>query len=359
MKRTEIQFYRLLSQQICGTGFSSADELVHWLGGIQAQDYSNAKWSIGVRISSLDDERIEKSIHDKFIIRTWMFRGTLHFVDSGDSDWLLKLLANRILHAGEWRNRQLGLDKKILKNCLKLLDKILTDGLPHTREDITKGFHLKGMKVNGIMLSHILQYSALNGQICFGPKEGSQFTYILLDQIPVKKHAKTHEEALNELAFRYFRSHGPATINDFIWWSGLSVKDAYIALENIKPKLMSDVFHDSKFWMTDHRETQEKKEGVHLLPAFDSYLIAYRDRSIYLDDMNTSKVISQNGIFRPIIVCDGKIVGIWRRILKNGKLIVEAKNFSPASGTLKNGIVKCAEQFAGYLKKELSEIIIK
>jgi Winged helix DNA-binding domain len=358
MTRIEIQDYRLFNQNISDSVFSSPQDLVHWLVGIQSQDYMNAKWSIGVRVPEIKDDIIEASILNNSIIRTWLLRGTIHFIEKSDINWLLKLLAAGLLHSGKSRNKQLGLDEKILKFSLKLLDSILKDGNAHTREEIKNGFSIKGMEIDGILLSHILQYSALNGQTCFGPKHGSHFTYKLFNYTTDNRQLLTREEALYELAFRYFRSYGPATIHDFTWWSGLSAKDARNALENVKSKLICDVFKENQYWMMSNSLIKLRQKTVYLLPAFDSYLLAYRNRSIYLDDINNSKVISENGVFRPIIVYNGKIIGIWKRTFKKEQLTIDATIFISMNNVVKKGILECAEQFAIYCNKYLSKLTI-
>jgi hypothetical protein len=358
MNKSEIQTSRLFSQNIIHSVYSEPAGLVHWLCGIQAQDYINAKWGIGVRIPSMTDDLVEKAIADQSIIRTWLFRGTLHFVSAIDLHWLLELLAKRILLAGAPRNRQLGLDEKILQFSLKLLYKKLKDGKAHSREEINDFLNLNGIITPGNVLSHILQYSALNGQICFGPKKGNEFTFVLLDKSMTRGEQKTREEALFELAMCYFSSHGPATIKDFIWWSGLTIKDARTAVEMAKHKLISDVYEANEYWLCDNTRKASKKTKLHLLPAFDSYLLAYRDRSIFLDDLNTSKVISSNGIFRPIILYDGKIVGIWKRSISKDKLIVETNFFIPPKPSVSEEVLKSANKYATYLKKDLGHISI-
>jgi hypothetical protein len=358
MTRSEIQSGRLFSQNISNLVFSEPEDLLHWLCGIQAQDYINAKWAMGVRIPSVTDDLVEKAIAEQSIIRTWLFRGTLHFVSAIDIPWLLELLAKQLLLAGAPRNRQLGLDEKILQSCLKLLYKQLKDGKARSREEINEFLKLNGIIMHGNALSHILQYSALHGQICFGSKKGNKFTFVLLDKSIPEGQQKTREEALFQLATSYFSSHGPATIKDFIWWSGLTIKDARIALETAKGKLISDKSEANEYWMYDSSVKSSKNIKLHLLPAFDSYLLAYRDRTIFLDDLNTSKVISSNGIFRPIIVYEGKIVGIWKKSFSKGKLIVETNFFIPPKPSVREEVLKSANKFARYLEKDLSHISI-
>ena len=358
MTKSDILNHRLLNQNISYSGFTRPADLVQWLGGIQGQDYPNAKWAIGARIPSITDEIIEKDIEKRSIIRTWMFRGTLHIVSGKDIHWLLKLLSGRIITSGAARKRQLGLDDRILQKCLKLLYLLLKDNNTLTREEITNGFKHNGIKAEGILLSHILQYSALNGQICFGPKRGSEFTFVLLDEVSDPGLSMSREEALCELAWRYFTSHGPATIMDFIWWSGVTGKDARTALEMVRNNLLSEKFEENEYLMPADSKKPANKKMIYLLPAFDSYLIAYRDRSIFINDLNFSRVVSTNGIFRPIIVKDGKIEGIWKRSFKKDKLIVEANFFKAPKESVREEVFKWANQFTKYLNKDLSQMSI-
>ncbi len=358
MKKNEILYSRLLNQCLTQSALSTPSELVHSLACIQAQDFPNAKWGMGVRIPGSTDSDIEKAISDYSVIRTWLFRGTLHIVTVEDLPWILGLLSKKLIQAGMSRNRQLGLDEKTLQTSVKLISKKLKDGKAHTRESINEFLNQNRIKTPDNTLAHLLQYSALNGIICFGPKKRSEFTFVLLDSVLKKKHSMKRDEALFELASRYFQSHGPATLKDFIWWSGLTVTDARKAVEMARATLNLEIFEGNEYFMSGGAMDILKDESLYLLPAFDSYLLGFRDRSIFLDDLNKSKVISVNGIFRPIIVKDGKIIGIWKRTLVKNKLIVETNFFNPPAKSVMHELSAASDKFAKFHNKEVHQIFV-
>jgi len=356
METVEIANSRLNNQHISYSFFSEPARLVEYLCCVQAQDFPNAKWGMGVRIPGINESKIDKAIADFSLVRTWLFRGTLHIVSADDIHWLLGLLSERLILAGKSRNRQLGVDEAMLKKSQKLIGIKLRDGKAHTRDSIKEYLNNNGIQTPDNILAHILQYSALQSQIVFGPREGSQFTFVLFETLKTKNQKKSREEALSDLAFRYFRSHGPATIKDFTWWSGLTLTEAKKAIEIAKSKLISESQGENVYWMATNSGKIEKKNQLYLLPAFDSYLLAYRDRSIFLDDLNTSKVISTNGIFRPIIVHEGKIVGIWKKIIARNQLILETSFFKPPKKYVIDELSKKADHFAKYLNKDLAQV---
>ena len=182
---------------------------------------------------------VEQAFNDGQILRTHVLRPTWHFVAPEDIRWLLALSAPRIHAANAYYYRQAGLDAKTFAKSCAMIHRALEGGKTLTRAELA--VHLKRAKVpaDGLKLAYLMMHAELEGVICSGPRRGKQFTYALLDErVPATK-PKTRDEALAELARRYFASHGPATVRDFAWWSGLTVKDAQQAIDSVRPRLES------------------------------------------------------------------------------------------------------------------------
>lgn len=194
----------------------------------------------------------------------------------------------------------------------------------------------------------------LDGLICSGIIKKKKQTYALLEErVPLKK-ILYRDEALAELAKRYFTSRGPATVQDFAWWSGLSMSDSRNALEIIKGSLNSVTINSKTFWFKDSSSVSEnKKDVIFLLPAFDEFIISYRDRSAAITQQNFSKAVSNNGIFRPVIVYKGNITGIWRPVRKKDKVLIEIKLFKLPRNSMKKLIKKASSGFGKFLGKEI------
>ncbi len=112
-----IAYQRLASQRISGARFDKPEEVVRWMGAMQAQDYGQALWAIGLRTRGATVADIEQAIADRKIVRTWPMRGTIHFVPAEDAQWMLKLGAARMLAADSRRQEQLELDDAIMERC--------------------------------------------------------------------------------------------------------------------------------------------------------------------------------------------------------------------------------------------------
>jgi hypothetical protein len=348
MTTTDIVKHRLINQQLAGTKLTTAKEIVSHLGAVQAQDYEMAKWAIGLRLSTTEKE-IEDAINNGEIIRTHILRPTWHFVSADDIRWMLELTAPHIKSAVASAWRSLELDEKVFKRANTIIEKALT-GKQLTRAEIMTLLQKKGIFINALRSIHLMYRAELEGIVCNGLKRGKQFTYALLNErVPSTKRLKK-EEALAELAKRYFNSHGYATLQDFCWWSGLTVSNAKIGLESIKSKLDSIEIDNQTYWINNNFTHEIKDfESIHFLPAFDEFMVGYKDRSASLDPKIAKTVITSNGIFRPIIVVNGKIEGIWKRMLKKDHVFIEPHFFKLKNKLKKKVLLEAAKPYGDFL----------
>ncbi|MBE7469395.1 MAG: winged helix DNA-binding domain-containing protein [Anaerolineales bacterium] len=349
---------RLYQQQITATRFKTPGQVVAWLGALQAQDYLGAKWSIGLRLPDAAETDIEQAIADKTIIRTWPMRGTLHFVAAEDVRWLLKLLTPRVIAQTAGRYRQLELDEATFARSKELFAQALQGGQQLTRDEMLQRLEEASISTAGQRGYHILLRSAQDGLICFGVPQGKQQTFTLLDEwIPATK-SLGRGEALAELAQRYFTSHGPATIADFAWWSGLTLTDARAGLEQVKSRLNQETVGGQTYWMSsDLPALAEDSPTVFLLPGFDEYLLGYTDRSAVLEPIHAPKIVpGNNGIFMPTIVIDGRVVGTWKRTLKKNTATITLSPFSSFSEVQSQAIAAAAERYGRFVR--LSPVVV-
>lgn len=350
----QILSIRLFNHQLTTRGFRDPKNLVAWFGAMQAQDYPSSKWAIGTRIENYTSQKIEHAIAKGELVRSWVMRGTLHITSTEDIGWMLDLLAPRIIQASAGRNRQLELDDSTFHKSHGLLWKKLQGGQSYTRNELAEIYEGVGISPKGQRLYHMLHRAALEKLICFGPLKEKQQTFVLFDNHVKTSSEKSRGEALNELAKRYFQSHGPATLNDFTWWSGLTKTDARKGLESIKTLLQNETIDGEAYYFSSFEEkSPDANETTFLLPAFDEYVIAYRDRKAMLTGKNSRQVISTNGIFYPVIVYRGEVIGTWRRTIKKNQVIVELKPFEKLTKLQASGITQTAESFAGFVEKSL------
>jgi hypothetical protein len=350
----EISNIRILSQKIAATEFKTANEVVGWMGAIQAQDYSMAKLALGIRTLESTDEIVEASLNKGEIIRTHLMRPTLHFVSAEDIYWMLELTAPQIKSSLESRHKELELSESIFTKSKCIIDKALSNRHNLTREELAEEFNNAKIKTDNNRLYHLLVRSELDGLLCSGPRKDGKHTYALLQERVPNKKSFSRDESLFELAKRYFTSHCPATIQDFVWWSGLSAKEARRASESVKYSFVTETIDSEKYLFPNSSFIISfDRTSVHLLPAFDEFLISYKDRSASLSFAYNKKAVSSNGIFYPVIVVNGQVTGLWKRFIKKNKVIIEPILFQQHNKKNRNMIEKSANSLGHFLNKEI------
>lgn len=356
MKQSEIARLRLVSQQLVESKFSTPKEIVSWMGAVQAQDYPMAKWAIGARLPSLTDLVVENAIARADILRTHLLRPTWHFVAAEDVYWMLVLSAPQIKAAQSSREQQLGLSEEVFAKSNITIEKALSNGEHLTREELISNLHQAGIATDQNRASHLFVRAELEKIICSGVSRGSKTTYALLSERVTKTTEITRDEALEKLARRYFTSRSPATLQDFTWWSGLPAREASKALELVKSEFERIQVDDQTYWLFHGlNHTPTAHADTHLLPTYDEYILSYSDRgaSIPTTLEQHMKQISDRGVFRPIIVVDGQVVGIWKRSLQDEFIRIEIQPFIYLIDAVKEMITETASQYGSFLGKQI------
>lgn len=313
---------RLLNHRLVGEKFKTPEEVVEYYGGIQAQDYAQAKWSVGQRIEHATDQTLEDAYNNGRILRTHVLRPTWHYVLPNEIDWMLQHTAPRIRQFMATYDKKLDIDADLRKKVAHIFTNALKDKNYKTRTELAHELEKNKISAKGQRLGHLVMHAELDRIIISGPRRGKQFTYALFEERikPSKPKPKTREEAISTLATKYFRSHGPAQMRDFLWWTGLTLKDGKDAVNTIKSKLEEVIINDKIYWFFPTKVTPIKKPDVHLLSIYDEYVIAYNDRSDLGDHSISKSLWSMGAALQNVIIVDGKIVGTWKRKLK-GKTI--------------------------------------
>jgi winged helix DNA-binding protein len=354
MTFSEIIKLRLCNQQLAETKFIKPGEVVSWMGAMQSQDYGMAKWAIGLRLPGSDDTTIERAFNEGKILRTHVLRPTWHFVTPKDIRWMLELTAPRILSSLAHNDRHLSLDKKVLKKTNDVLAKALEGGKQLTRDEVKAELQRARIDTSELRFIHLLEHAELDRIICSGAKIGKQFTYALFDE---RASAKTLErdEALAELTKRFFTSRGPATIHDFAWWSGLSVADAKKGMEMIKRKFNKAIINGKEyFFQASSAFKNEMAQTALLLPNYDEYIVSYKNRAEAIDRKHLAVISKErNAVFTNSILIDGKIEGIWQRIVKGAFILIKTKSFSTLSKTKQKLVTSAANRYSKFFGKPM------
>lgn len=351
MRTNEVARLRLHRQGIGESRFKSPADVVRWFGAVQAQDYLGSLWALGLRLPGALEAEVERAVVERSIVRTWPLRGTLHFVAAEDVRWMLELLGARTIARAASRYRQLGLDEATFAGSRRVLARALGGGRQLTRTELAAALERGGVATDGQRLIHLLNRSALEGLTCYAARRGKQFTFALLDEwVPTAAEPLSREEALAELALRYFGSHGPATLEDFVWWSSLTTADARAGLETARPRLRREVVDGRTYWLSSSNATaDDARPAAHLLPPFDEYTVAYRDRAAILHPTHTRRTNAAGAVLGPTVILDGAAIGTWKRTLKKDSVFIETSLWTTLKGRERSALEEAARRYGEFV----------
>jgi hypothetical protein len=299
---------------LSSAGFTKPEDVVRWLGAVQAQEYPGAKWSLALRMRRASNAAVERAFGEGRILRTHILRPTWHFVCPADIHWMLALTAPRVRARMAPYHRHFGIDAPMIRRSTKAIAAALGVGVQLTRQELRAVLEKAGVAVAGVQpLAHLVMHAELDGVICSGALRDRQFTYALLDERVPAANTLSRGEALGELTHRYFTSHGPAQVRDFVWWSGLTTHDARAGLEMAGRHLAAETIDGKTYWFSSSMRAPVRPDRVaHLLPVYDEYLIGYTDRSAALDAALWKRIAGRDPFGAPIAL-DGRVVGGWKR----------------------------------------------
>jgi winged helix DNA-binding protein len=347
---------RLVSQCIAASArCEQPADVVHRLCAVQAQDYGQSLWAIGARLRASTVGKVERAIEERAILRTWLVRGTIHFVLPGDVRWLLMLAAPRLVAADARRGAQLGLSDAQIDRCAELLSDVLSGDRRLARPDVFRLFAAAGIETTGQRGYHILVRLARSGLICLGPMQGKQPTIVLLDDWAPRAAARdlTRDEAIALLASRFAIGRGPVTEQDLARWAGVPVADAARGLR-AADALARRTLDGVEYWLAaDQADGPAPSAGrgrTYLLAGFDEFFLGYKDRADVIDDADVHDVVpGANGVFRPLIVTGGRIVGTWSRSVRRDELTLSLRPFGAQAGGLERTVAAEANRYRAFL----------
>jgi hypothetical protein len=323
---------RLDRQRISHPVKGAPRDVVAWFGAMQAQDYYAAQWALGLRVHGAGAQTIEDALTDGTVIRMHAFRGTWQYIAREDVQWINQLIGQRVIARAQSRYRELGLTPRTLARCCALFGDALAGGKQHTRAELAAVLARKKIDTSEQRLMHILGYAELAGTLCSGGRRGKQATFALLDERAAGKRLEK-DEAIAELARRYLQSRGPASVDDFMWWTGLPKRDVQAAFAEVRERAIEP----------------QRAAGVYLLPSYDEYLVGYRDRSAMLDARYARTVNAGGGILKPAVVAGGQVIGTWRRDLARDAVTVTATLFERPAARTRDAITRAAERYGAFL----------
>jgi hypothetical protein len=338
---------RLHVQRLTGEPFATPAQAVAFSGVVQAQEYAEALWSLALRVRDHDAAAVEAACDRGEILRTHVLRPTWHFVAAADLRWMLRLTGARIIAKDAGRMRQLGLDDATLAAIHELLAATLSDGEPRTRRELAAAVEAAGIDTSGQRIAHAVLHAELSGVLCSGPRRGPHHTYLPFDERVPPAPERGRDEDVAELVLRYFESHGPATLRDFAWWSGLTIADAKLGLAAAGPRLQTAADEHGTPWIaaaTPAGDEPLPRSGALLLGTYDETVVAYRDLRTVAADGRPGSELHQ----RPIVI-GGRFAGTWRRRLTKHEVVVELSLCATPGSAERHALHAAAERFGSFV----------
>jgi hypothetical protein len=314
---------RLSAQGLSQPRFDSAEDVVRRLAAVQAQDYAGAKWALGQRVPGLTDAAVEQAFAAGRLIRTHLLRPTWHFVVPEDLRPLLALTGARVKRTLAHFDRRLELDDALFGRSQEVITGALAGGQFLTRAELGAALSRAGITATGQRLGQIVMHAELDAVICSGPRRGKQHTYALLEE-RVPPATVDLEAALVELVWRYFSTRGPATIRDFVWWSGLTGSDARAGLAHLGDRLVQARKDGRDYWLAPAEPAPlPPSPWACLLPNYDEYFIGLADRGAIAPE-ERNPLWSQAGVdlIHHILTLDGMVVGGWRGAERKKQIVI-------------------------------------
>ena len=330
----EVALLRLVAQRVAGPPFPGAATAVRALGAVQGQDLPGALTSVALRTADRSRAGVEAALDSGAVVRSWPMRSTLHLVAAEDLPWMLAVLGPRVLAGAAKRRATLGLTEADCERAREAVVGALTGGRRLGRTDLLAAVRDGGVEVTGQRGYHLLWYLAQTGTLVLGPVHGGDQAFVLLDEWVREPRRLAGEEALGELARRFFTGHGPAGVADLVRWAGTTVRDARAGLALARPELEAVDVDGTELYLdpaTPGRLAAHRAEAeaLHLLPGFDEFVLGYADRTCAVPPEFADRIVpGGNGVFRATVVTGGQVVGTWRWTGKGARRTVTAEPFT-------------------------------
>jgi hypothetical protein len=352
----DIARLRLNNQRLNGRPFEKPEEMVGWFGAVQAQDYAGAKWGVAQRTAGAVSADLDRLFDEGKFLRTHVMRPTWHFVMPVDIRWILGLTAPRVHAASAYYYRQLELDEALFKRSNALLAGALAGGKQLTRTELAAALQAGGIPAKGLRMGYLLMHAELDAVICSGARRGKQFTYALLEERVPEAPEFEHSDALAELTRRYFRSHGPATVQDYAWWSGLTITEAKAGIEMLNSGLDSAAMNGKTYWFAEPSTGAEvRNPTVHLLPNYDEHLVAYKDHAPSFDPVLFQKLApEESSLMAHIITLNGLVIGGWQRRVERKMVTIKTSLLVKLDPDAEAALMKTVEGYGRFMGSPVS-----
>jgi hypothetical protein len=355
MTDSDVARRRLDAQRLWRPDDGDPTDVVRWMGAVQSQDYTASLLGVGLRTRGGTEQGVEDAIARRTVVRVHFMRNTVHLVPALDLRWMMRLMAPRIrrLIGNVARANGVPIDESTYARSNEVIAAELAGGGQASRAELSLALERAGVRTGAeLAVMLLVQRAQVDGLVCAAPRHGRQDRLVLVDEWLPPGPTLDRDEAVAELARRYFRSHGPATVSDFVWWSGLTVADARAALEALGTELATEARDGQTYWYAERPPPVDRDGDVaYLLGNYDEYLVGYKDRTAVFDPAHRPKLTTptRNVLFAHTVVVNGEVVGTWRRARQRDGVSVRAELFRPLSSGEVDAVAAAVERVGAFL----------
>ena len=351
-KQKAIQI-RMLNQQLLFPLYQKPQNIVAWQGAMQAQDYNYFRWAIGIRQRIPQIAQLQAAFAKAELLRLHLLRCTVQVVSQKDIGWLLPLCKERNLRTLQsWhKSINISFSESHFEEITRAMQELLAGGKSLPKRAIAEELTSLGFLLDDRLLTSLLVRSEIEGLLCSGVMQGREATWALLSERVPTICSLTPNEALKQLAIKYFRSHSPASLDDFAWWSGLSKTQCKKALTLIANEVEEiKVEEETMYLYHNTLDCPDYARKVLLLPPYDEYLIGYKSRWVALEKKHTAKAHNNFGIFKPVILHEGRVVGNWKASIGKQASNLLTELFAEKSKVKQQSLQDAINQFVEFCK---------
>ena len=351
-KQQAIQI-RMLNQQLLSPLYERPEDIVAWQGAMQAQDYNYFRWAIGIRQRTPQLVGLQEAFAKAELLRLHLLRCTVQVVSHTDIGWLLPLCKERNLRTLQSWHKSINtlFSENHFEELTQALQELLAGSKSLPKKAIAEELKSLGFLLDDRLLTSLLVRSEIEGLLCSGVMQGREATWALLsERVPIIC-SLTPDEALKQLALKYFRSHSPASLEDFVWWSGLTKTQCRKALALIAREIEEIKIEEEMMYLYHKTlDCPDYAKMVLLLPPYDEYLIGYKSRWVALEKKHTAKAHNNFGIFKPVILHEGRVVGNWKASIDKQGENLTIDFFAEKSKIGKQTLQGAVNQFVQFCK---------
>jgi hypothetical protein len=351
-KQEAIQI-RMLNQQLLSPLYERPEDIVAWQGAMQAQDYNYFRWAIGIRQRTPQLVGLQEAFAKAELLRLHLLRCTVQVVSHTDIGWLLPLCKERNLRTLQSWHKSINVSfpESYFEEITRAMQELLAGGKSLPKKAIAEKLTTLGFLLDDRLLTSLLVRMEIEGLLCSGEMQGREATWALLsERVPIIC-SLTPDEALKQLALKYFRSHSPASLEDFVWWSGLTKTQCRKALALIAREIEEIKIEEEMMYLYHKTlDCPDYAKMVLLLPPYDEYLIGYKSRWVALEKKHTAKAHNNFGIFNPVILHEGRVVGNWKASIDKQAANLTIDFFAEKSKIRKRNLQGAVNQFVEFCK---------